>query len=85
MGKDVATSNDKNAFPGKTIYFHRRASPSAPPREFWGFFSRNSDPNAESGLENCEVDYELYVSVIATQTAYTTLTYTATEKSQPCP
>lgn len=58
---DSSNTND-NAFPQKEIYFHRKVSHSAPAHEFWGFFSLNSDPTAETGLNHCMVNYKLCVS-----------------------
>lgn len=34
----------------RPIYFYRKPDPTAPPHEFWGFFTFNKDPTGPTGL-----------------------------------
>lgn len=58
------TIAEDNPFAQLKLYFHRHETASASPREYWGFWSLNSDPTGETGLEGCEEKIKLEVTTL---------------------
>jgi hypothetical protein len=54
----ILNSGHRN-LPTQPLYFHRRYSSIESAREFWGFFSLDSDPMAPTGLSDDHVDYTM--------------------------
>ncbi|KAG8746281.1 hypothetical protein FRC10_005530 [Ceratobasidium sp. 414] len=50
----------------RSIYFHRRPNPGAPPREFWGFISDRKDPlvNPSPRVQEISLRYEMSAETV---------------------